>query len=99
MKWKTLFVAAPSKQTVTGPVTPVIWMSTILVVPVIANGVAEASAGFSIGATVADAEAPAAAKLRLTLGNSAVAGIAAAVTPTGMVATREVGVEPTETET
>ena len=74
-------------------------MSTILVELVIANGVADDAAGFAMGATVTVAEDPAAAKFKLTLGNSAVAGIEAAVLPAGMLATREAGLDPTETET
>jgi hypothetical protein len=73
-------------------------MSTILVEPKILKGVALAEAGFSIGATVALAEPLVAANARLMLGRSVVAGIVAALRPSGIDTNCEFGVDPAETD-
>ena len=87
-------VDAPSRQTVTGPVIPETWISTIFVVPVTTNGVAEGGAGLTVGSTVAVAVPLVVAKFNETFGRVAVAGISATVIPEGILATWDSDVEP-----
>jgi hypothetical protein len=69
-------------------------MSTIFVVPVTTNGVAEAAAGLSIGTNVTTAELLVAVNARLTFGRLDVAGTSAADSPEGMLTTWELVTDP-----
>ena len=73
---------------------PETWMSTIFVVPVTTNGVADGAAGLTVGSTVAVAIPLVVAKFKETFGRVAVAGISATVIPEGMLATCDSDVEP-----